>query len=202
MWISAVSQQLTLWSGQFVAGIYLDSKEVAQLATARTTAALVSFVLIAVNNVSSTRFAAMYSEGRLEDLRKYSINSTRIMTLLSTPVILGMVIFPQQIMALFGKGFEGGALPLQILAIGQYISVITGNVTQLLNMSGHEKDLKNLKIFNVIFALVLAFILTPLYGVVGSAISSAVAMATINLLAVGYVKKRLGFNTMNILGFK
>lgn len=202
LWISAVSQQMSLWGGQFVAGIYLKSDEVAQLATGRTTATLVSFVLIAVNNVSSTRFAAMYDEGRMDELKKYAINSTRVMTLLSTPVILVMLIFPHQIMSLFGKGFEGGALPLQILAIGQYISVITGNVTQLLNMSGHEKDLKNLKLFNVIFALAMAFILTPLYGVVGSAVSSALAMATLNLLAVGYVKKRLGFNTMNMFGFK
>lgn len=202
LWITAICQQLTIWCGQFIGGIFLNSAEVAQLATCRSTAVLVSFILIAVNNVSSTRFASMYSEGRLEDLKKYSINSTKIMTLISTPVVLLMVLFPQQIISLFGKGFEGGALPLQILAIGQYISVITGNVTQLLMMSGHEKDLKNLQIFNVIFAITLSLILTPLFGINGSALSTAIAMATINLLAVGFVKKRLGFNTMNVLGIK
>jgi O-antigen/teichoic acid export membrane protein len=45
-------------------------------------------------------------------------------------------------------------------------------------MSGHEKDMKNIRIINAILAVVLALILNPIYGAVGSAISTAIAIAS------------------------
>ena len=69
-------------------------------------------------------------------------------------------------------------------------------------MSGHGKDLRNITIINGILAVVLAFILNPTFGAIGSAIATAIAIASSNLMAVGFVKKRLGFSTLSILGFK
>jgi O-antigen/teichoic acid export membrane protein len=202
LWISTIMQQVTLWGGQLIAGIFTSSEDLAQLAVARNTATLVAFILMAVNNVSSPRFAAMYSQGKMEQLKNYARNTTWLMTLVALPITLVIWFFPTYIMALFGKDFAGGAWLLRILALGQFVSVITGTVASLLIMSGHEKDLKNLRIINAIVAIVLALILTPIFGAIGSAISSAVAMASFNFMAVGLVKKRLGFNTMSVFGFK
>ena len=103
-------------------------------------------------------------------------------------------------MSLFGKGFEGGAWYLRVLSLGQFINVITGCVGYLLTMSGHEKDMRNITVINGVLAIVLALILNPIFGAMGSAISTAIAVAVSNLMAVGMVQKRLGFNTLNILG--
>jgi O-antigen/teichoic acid export membrane protein len=82
--------------------------------------------------------------------------------------------------------------------LGQFINVITGSTGYLLTMSGHEKDMRNITIINGIMAIVLALILNPIFGAMGSAVSTAIAVASTNLMAVGMVKKRLGFNTLNI----
>lgn len=202
IWIITAMNQVVLWGGQFVSGIYNTPAEVAQLAAARTITSLIGFILSAINNVSAPRFASMYADGQMEKLRNYARNTTRFMTLLAIPLTLLICIFPSFILSLFGKGFSGGGILLIILASGQFINVSTGSVSYLLTMSGHEKPLRNLGIINSIFSIILAFVLTPLFGVVGSAISSAVALAVSNLLGVYLVKKYLGFNTMSILGFK
>jgi len=202
IWIITAMNQVVLWGGQFVSGIYNTPAEIAQLAVARTTTTLISFILSAINNVSAPRFSTMYAEGQLTKLKNYARNTTRFMTLMALPLTLIICIFPTYVMSLFGKGFTGGAIPLCILTIGQFISVSTGSVAYLLIMSGHEKPLRNSRILNSIISIILAFILTPLYGIYGSAISSAIALTMSNLMAVYLVKKHLGFNTMSILGFK
>jgi len=59
LWIVAIMNVITTWGGQFIAGIFNTPQELAQLAVARNTTMLVSFILTAVNNVSAPRFAIM-----------------------------------------------------------------------------------------------------------------------------------------------
>jgi O-antigen/teichoic acid export membrane protein len=199
LWIVAIMQQLVMWSGQFIAGIFNTPQELAHLAVARNTSMLITFILQAVGFVSAPRFANMYNENKMGQLKKYVQNTTRLMIVVSLPLVLFIWIFPEFIMSLFGKGFTGGAWYLRALALGQFINVITGSTGYLLTMSGHEKDMRNITIINGIMAIVLALILNPIFGALGSAVSTAIAVASTNLMAVGIVKKRLGFNTLNIL---
>jgi len=202
LWIVAIMNVITTWGGQFIAGIYNTPQELAQLAVARNTTVLVSFIQAAINNVSAPRFAVMYNQGKMNKLKNYARNTTRLMTLTSLPITLFIWFFPGFIMSMFGKDFTEGIWLLRILALGQFVSVISGSVSYLLIMSGHEKDMKNIRIINAILAVVLALILNPIYGAVGSAISTAIAIASTNLMGVGLVKKRLGFSTLSLLGFK
>lgn len=202
LWVSSIMQQVTVWGGQFIAGIYLGSADVAQLAVARNMTVMITFILGAVNNVSSARFASMYSKGQMDELKKYVRNSTLLMTAVALPVTLVIMIFPEFIMSLFGESFTSGATVLRILALGQFISVASGSVGNLLAMSGHEKDLQKIRIMNGVLAIVLAFALTPYFGAIGSAVSTAVSLAFFNFMCIGYVKKRLGFSTLTMFGLK
>ena len=78
------------------------------------------------------------------------------------------------------------------------MNVVTGSVGYLLSMSGHEKDLRNTVLISGPLAIIAAVALTPLWGATGSAIATALAVATQNLVAVFWVRKRLGFNTLAV----
>lgn len=198
LWVVAIMNVITTWGGQFIAGIFNTSAEVAQLSVSRNTTVLISFILMAVNNVSAPRFAVMYKEGKMKELKQYARNATRMMTLAALPITVVLWIFPEFILSLFGADFEDGAWLLRILATGQFISVISGSVGYLLNMTGHEKDMRNVMVINAVLSVVLALILNPWLGAVGSALATAIAVACTNLMAVGYVKKRLGFSTISL----
>ena len=107
-----------------------------------------------------------------------------------------MLLFPNQIMGIFGKQFINGSNLLQILSVGQFINVATGAVSYLLMMSGFEKDLRNIVVLSGILSLCVTFSLTKFYGIVGAAYATTCTVLLQNLLAVGMVKKRLGFNML------
>ena len=109
-----------------------------------------------------------------------------------------MLLFPEVLINLFGSGFGEGVLFLQIMAVGQFFNVVTGCVTFLLMMTGHERDMRNITIASGVLSILAAWILTTLYGALGAAIGAALGVATQNLLAVYFVKKRLGINTLGV----
>ncbi|WP_335986081.1 oligosaccharide flippase family protein [Spongiibacter tropicus] len=198
LWAVMIMSQMVQWSGQFIAGAYVSSELVAQLAVAQRTAMLASFVLIAVNLVVAPRFAALHRQGDMAGLESLAILSVKLIGVLALPVIGVMLIFPSWLMGLFGEGFAGGSQLLQILAVGQFINAITGSVGYLLIMSGHERDMRNVTLISGSTALILTWLLTIGFGATGNAVGTAIAVATQNLLAVYFVKKRLGFNTLAV----
>jgi O-antigen/teichoic acid export membrane protein len=198
LWIVVIMSQMVQWSGQFMAGAYVSSEALAQLAVAQRTAMLSSFILIAVNLVVAPRFAKLYRDNDMAQLERLAIKSVKLISLFALPVIGVMLVFPSFLMSLFGSEFKEGAVLLQILAVGQFINAMTGSVGFLLMMSGHERDMRNVTLVSGSLALLLAWLLTAQFNIVGAAIGTAIAVATQNLLAVYFVKKRLGFNTLAI----
>lgn len=198
LWIVVIMSQMVQWSGQFMAGAYVSSEALAQLAVAQRTAMLSSFILIAVNLVVAPRFASLYRNNDMLALEHLALKSVKLIGIFALPIIGGMLVFPTFLMSLFGAEFAEGAVLLQILAVGQFINAITGSVGFLLMMSGHERDMRNVTLVSGTSALLLAWLLTIQFGIVGAAVGTAIAVATQNLLAVYFVKKRLGFNTLAV----
>jgi len=99
-------------------------------------------------------------------------------------------------MGLFGPKFEEGALVLTILAIGQFINVATGSVGYLLMMSGHERLMRNNVACMAIVNIFISLLLIPWLGVIGAAISTAISLAAVNLIAVVIAWRRLNIWTL------
>lgn len=199
LWAAGVMIILIEWSGQIIAGVYVASEQVAFLTSAQRLSLLTTFVLIAVNQVAAPKFAACAKLGKFEDLRLTSLFCSRVMVCIATPILFFMLIFPELLMGLFGEQYKQGANLLRILVIGQFINVITGSVGFLLNMTGFENDMRNIVFLSGAIALLLNFILIPIYGVTGAAIATSIAIALQSLFAVYMVRRRLGFNTLNLI---
>ena len=115
------------------------------------------------------------------------------MIVMVTPVVLIMIILPERVMSLFGRGFDEAGILLAIMAVGQFINVATGSVGYLLNMSGHEKDFRRVTLFVGPLTIILVILFTHSYGVVGAAIGTAAGMLMQNLGAIYMVRLRLYF---------
>ncbi|WP_084645041.1 oligosaccharide flippase family protein [Oceanobacter kriegii] len=193
LWAAASMSLLVQWSGVLIAGALIASSELAHLSAAQRTANITSFVLMVVNMAVAPRYARLWKEQKLDELRQLARISTRAMIAMVLPVVAIMLVFPGFILGLFGEGFEQGALLLSIMAIGQFINVATGSVGYLLNMSGHEKDMRRVTMFAGPLTIILAFVLTSEFGAVGAAAATAIGVSVQNLGALAMVKRRLGF---------
>jgi O-antigen/teichoic acid export membrane protein len=100
---------------------------------------------------------------------------------------------------LFGTKFEQGAWPLRILTLGQLVNVATGSVGYLLIMTGNQTLLRNNTTVWAILNLVGNLVLVPSYGAVGAATSTAVCLASMNIVSWWIVRKKLNIDTLGYL---
>ena len=186
------------WAGHLVSVFFLTKEELALFATALRMAMLTSFVLIAVNLVVAPKLAQAYKQGGAKQLSRITLFASRFMVIVAVPVLLVMVLLAEQLMGFFGEQYKEAAVVLAILACGQFVNVVSGSVANTLIMTGHEKDFRNVVVVTGPVAIFLAVFLISEFGIMGAAFATAISVAMQNLLAVYMVKKRLGFNILNI----
>ncbi|MBO9483107.1 hypothetical protein [Salinisphaera sp. G21_0] len=86
LWWVALMGLGVQWAGQLVSGAYVPPEELAILAVAQRTAMLTSFVLMAVNLVVAPKFAALYKQGKSEQLEHIALKATKLMVLFALPI--------------------------------------------------------------------------------------------------------------------
>jgi O-antigen/teichoic acid export membrane protein len=191
LWTSTIVAVIVQHFSTFVVARYSPIAELGIYSVALKVAALMSFVLFAVNAVVAPRFAALYANGDRHQLKELARHSGQLLLACAISMCLLLWLFADPIMGLFGKEFVQGAIYLKILALGQLVNVGTGSVVNLLIMTGHEKLHQRNTILIAILTCCLALILVPFYGAIGAATTTAVAMASQNLLSYYYTKHRI-----------
>jgi len=202
LWPVMFMTQVQIWSGQFLAGVYLDVGELSRLSIAYRLAMLTSFMLTAVNLVVGPRFSRLWEDGDKEGLVALSNKALGFIVIFSSPLILGMLLFPRVLMGFFGEEFVSGSIYLQILAVGQFFNAATGAVGYLLIMSGNERALRNITLLVGGVGFFSLWGLTAMYGALGNALGGAIVVALSNVIAVFSVNKLLGFNPVNLRFFQ
>jgi O-antigen/teichoic acid export membrane protein len=182
------------WIAIIVLGVYGTPTEVAFFNATTKLAWLTSFVLLAVNSILASKFATIYKTGTIVELERTAIQTTRLMALLAAPVLMICMLTPSFLLELFGGGFSIASSALQVLVIGQTVNVLTGSVGQILMMTGHEKDLRNVITSSALLNTLLAIWLTQYFGLNGVAWSVAITTIYTSIASSFLVHRRLGIS--------
>jgi O-antigen/teichoic acid export membrane protein len=184
------------WTDILVLGSYSDPSEVGIYGVARRITILTTtFILASVNSVTAPQFAALYSQGNRAELSRLARKCTLWMLLVTTPLILALLVFPEIALKPFGTHFEQGAWPLRILALGQLVMVGVGPVECLLMMTGHERVLRNIIGASAIANVIGNLVLVPWYGAIGAATSTAFCIASAAIGCMLMIRKKLEITT-------
>ncbi len=194
--ISLLNRAVLPWAPLFMLGIWASSYEVGIFGAANRVAMLVSFMLVAINSVVAPKFAELYAKGDLEALGQTARRSALMVSLLASPIFIALIFGGDWVMAMFGPGFEQGALALAVLALGQFVNLITGSVGYLLITAGKEKVYFRLTVYSVVMQMLLLVIFIPLYAGVGAAIASSLSLVYLNLAAAWVVYNQMGIITI------
>lgn len=185
-------------AGQILLGVWGTSQEVAYFYSAERTAFLISFMLMALNGIAAPKFAELYKQNNIKEIEKICIWSTRILMLVSLPILLIILIMPEFIMGIFGDGFEEASTALVIMAIGHYLSVSMGAVGLLLVMAELEKYLTINTVLTSCLLFVIGVTLVPSHGLEGVAIAVSTTLVLQNLMNTWVIQRKLGFMPINI----
>lgn len=180
-------------------GVWASSDEVGVYGAASRVAMLVSLMLATINNVIAPKFAELYARGAMDELGSTARRSALLISLIASPVFLVLIFGGPWIMRMFGAEFEGGALVLAILVVGQAVNLMTGSVGYLLMMSGNADSMQRITSGTAIVLILACLSLIPLWGDIGAAIATALSMAGMNIASVWMVQRKLGIHAVNWL---
>lgn len=136
----------------------------------------------AVTTATKPVLAELYDGGAYAEMGRLYQTTTKWSFTFNLPLFLVLVIFPAQVLSIFGKSFVGGSTALILLALANMADVGTGTCGAVIDMSGYAK----LKLFNsivrVVLAIGLSILLIPSMGILGAAIATLVVVGTVNVL--------------------
>jgi len=109
--------------------------------------------------------------------------------------LAGGILFPAELMAVFGEEFRDGADSLRWLLIIQLLSLVMGPVPHLLLMTGHTRFLARIGIVKFALVTLLSVILIPRCGVMGMVIAMGIAFVGEGLVGLAYAIGKLHHDT-------
>jgi O-antigen/teichoic acid export membrane protein len=143
------------------------------------------FLFLASVSLTFSPFVAdLHHRGERDQLNRLYQQVTRWALTATIPVLLVLLVLPEQVLRLFGPGFGAGATALRIVAAGMIVPVIVGTVGFILIMAGRTGW--DLLVYVAAFAIDVAVALSlgqlDVLGIRGAAIAQA-ATLTFSALA-------------------
>ena len=158
-------------------------------------AAQALFLFLASVSLTFSPFVAdLHHRGEHEQLDRLYKQVTRWALAATIPVLMVLIVLPEQVLRLFGRGFETGAPALRIVALGMIVPVIVGTVGFILIMAGRTGW--DLLVYVAAFAIDVAVALTlarpEVLGIRGAAIAQACTLTFSALARLFLVRRFLG----------
>ncbi len=185
--------QADLW----MVGMLTSTEDVGIYGVTAKLVTLTAFPLSAFSAIIPPLISSIHTSGDLDELKRVVRGSSRWIFSASMPIILTLFLEGNIILKyLFGANFAAGHAALLILLAGQVVNAGAGLVGYFLQMTGEHKGYMKIMIFFSIANIILNFLLIPLYGINGAAMSTAVCLAMINIVSVIAVYKKVSVLTL------
>ena len=196
MFMSTALTYLIGETGVIMLGIFCSEAEVGHYAIAVKLATLTSFALEAISSIGAPRFSELYHLEKLGELFHVAKKSAKLIYYTTTPILAVLIIFGKHILEfVFGNEFGIAYQALLILVIGQFVNSISGSSAIFMNMTGNQSILRNIMAFSAGVNIMLNFLLIPVYGINGAAVSAMVSVCLWNIITLAYIKSKFGKTT-------
>jgi O-antigen/teichoic acid export membrane protein len=165
-------------------GIFLAGSSVGIYKISVTVAGFLSISIIAFNQLFPPIASKLYHDGRYDDLAVVYHRVTKWIFVTSLFPGLVMLVYPSEILSIFGGEFTRGELILQIFVIGQLIKCTAGPCGYLLMMTDHQYiNMTNQLLFGIA-NVGLNYLLLSEIGLIGAAIATTTVLALANISQV------------------
>jgi O-antigen/teichoic acid export membrane protein len=186
-WLASFASTGLIWADTIIIGIYRPSREVGIYNIATRVVLLGAFAMTPINNAFAPRIAKLYQQESMANLKRTYAAATGWILRLSLPAFVVCLVYPKELLSLFGRGFVVGASVTMVLAVGKLMDSATGPCGLMLNMSGRPALSLYDNVGVLILNVVLNIFLIPRYGIVGAAYAWAIALWVVNIFRVWQV---------------
>jgi O-antigen/teichoic acid export membrane protein len=188
----AALAQAVFWVDLWVLAAFEQGAKLDAYAGAARVSQVLLLFLTSLSLVFSPFVADLHARGERERLDELFKRSTRWALTATIPLLVVLFVAAPDVLHAFSPRFEIGATALRIMLVGQMVNVATGSVGFILIMAGHT----GLDLVDNALAVALigglAVILTPAFGIEGTATAAAIGVATPHLVRLVQVRRKLG----------
>ena len=129
--------------------------------------------------------------------KKYKQNLELAISIASLVVAI-FVMQPEFILSFFGENYIQGKNALMILAIGYLCINFLASPLEFLNMSGNVNTSLSILAITLVLNIALNYYFIPKFGLNGAAMSTMISLLTTKLIALYFVKKKIGLYLIRI----
>jgi O-antigen/teichoic acid export membrane protein len=153
----------------------------------------VSFILTAINSISTPKFAELFYQKRFTELKESARFASKLSFLFALPVIIALILCAKPVLSYLGHSFQIGFIPFLILLVGKLISAYCGPNKPFLNMTENHTILGKILVLATLLNIMLNYILIPIYGINGAAISTSTSIVFWNITTSFVIYKKYGY---------
>jgi O-antigen/teichoic acid export membrane protein len=203
MVISLSQLVLSTQTDVLVVHSFLGKEATAIYGTASQLAVLISFTFTALMLIVQPQIARLFAQKRLSDLQRL-VGKVQFASLLaSLAVFVVLVLFGRWALSWFGRDFRSGYTVMLILAAGQVTLATLGAIAgYLLTMTGHQREASHVIAGTAVLNLALTLVLTPRFGIIGTAVATAISILTRGAILALIVRRRVGVSLFRPAGLR
>jgi len=179
----------------FILGLFRNNTEVAVYNIALRVSELVSLPLHIVNLVLAPLIVRLHAGRNHDQLQQLLTTTSRGVLFIGGLIVLTVCLTGNLILNFLRIDSEGSYAALIVLCIGQLINIASGSVGMLLMLTGNQRYSVLCLITSAFINICLNYILTPRFGFLGTAISTATATAVWNFMMYYFVRRKLSLKT-------
>lgn len=180
-------------TGVVMLGMFRTEEEVGYYSIAVRLAALTVFIIKAINAMAASKFSELYHTRDEGELLRVARKSSKLIFWTTVPVLAVLLVFGRLILGLlYGSEFTVAYAAMAVLVIGKFVSSISGSTGIFMNMTGNEKEFRNIVLGATVLIIILGFTLIPTFGIEGAAVAATVSLAFWNLGTLWFIKRKFG----------
>jgi O-antigen/teichoic acid export membrane protein len=151
----------------------------------------------AIATASRPIIAELYDKGEHAQMGRMYQTTTKWAVTANLPMFLTLILFPAELLSIFGKSFVAGSTALILLACAIMVDISTGQCGIILDMTGRAGWKLVNSIVRLALSLGLSALLIPTWGVLGAAAATLLTVSLINvmrMLQVFFMFRLLPYN--------
>lgn len=170
--------------------VVLGSSGASQAGTYFISFSIFSAIVAITYSLFSIAFPALSA---MTDGRKQFVwRLTKMSLIISLPFSSSLLFFGTEVMGLFGKAYIGGSFSLQVLMLSALPTAIITGISTLVYSYGNYRQVLIIGLAASLPRTILYFVLVPISGGVGAALSFLIGSA-VGLAVSLFIAKKIGF---------
>lgn len=179
----SILNQIVVWTDTLMLGIFKTASIVGLYNAALPIGRFVSIPLGALLFIYTPIASELFSKKNDNEMRRTYLVLSKWLSSMTFPIAMMFILFPNYIIFYsFGQEYIGASIALQILATGFFINNLMGPNGATLMAMGKTKFLMYSTFGSACINISLNYILIPSFGIIGAAISSAIALISMNFI--------------------